>query len=96
MICLTHLSNSIDWLHRHSNGRSGVERKPLFESDNSREGKLLKMIVSLLGFSVRDLWTESHHNKEEKWSRSLFYSPATRHDNSHARSLGQIRCHCWI
>lgn len=52
MICLTRFSNSIDWLHHNSKGRRGVEPGLLLERDNGGEGKVLKMIVSLLGLCV--------------------------------------------
>lgn len=44
-----------------------------------REESVKNDCVSV-GALCRDLWTESHHNKEVKRSRSLFYSPSTRHD----------------
>lgn len=45
----------------------------LLQADNGGEGKMFKMIVSLLGLCLGDLWSESHHNKEAKWS-SIFWT----------------------
>lgn len=80
MICLTRLSNSIDELHRHSNGRRGVKLRLLLETDNGEwRVESVKNDCVSLGALCRDLWTESHHNKQAK-RRSLFYSASTRHD----------------
>lgn len=46
------LRNSIDCFLCQSNGRRAVELQLLLGADNGREGKVLKMIVSLLGLSV--------------------------------------------
>lgn len=48
----------------------------LLQTDNGGEGKMFKMIVSLLGLCVGALWSESHHNKEAKWS-STFWTTST-------------------
>lgn len=72
MICLTRLSNSIDGLLHNGGGRRGVEPGLLLQADNGGEGKMFKMIVSLLGLCVGDLWSESHHNKETKWSSGFW------------------------
>lgn len=44
----------------------------LLQTDNGGEGKMFKMIVSLLGLCVGALWSESHHNKEAKWSSTFW------------------------
>lgn len=51
--------------------------------DNGRERESVKNDCVSVGALCRDLWTESHHNKEVKQSRSLllfFYSASTRRD----------------
>lgn len=81
MICLSPSRNSIDWFLCQSNGRRGVESRLLLETDNRREGESVKNDCVSVGAQCRDLWTESHHNKEVKRSRSFFfYSPPTRHN----------------
>lgn len=80
MICLTRLSNSIDWLHRHSNGRRSVELRLLLETDNGGEGKVVKMIVSLLGLCVEICGLNHIIIRKRSGAGPLFYSPSTRHD----------------
>lgn len=80
MICLTRLSNSIDWLHHHSNGRRGVETRLLLETDNGGEGKVVKMIVSLLGLCVEICGLNHIIIRKRSRAGPLFYSLSTRHD----------------
>lgn len=49
----------------------------LLQTDNGGEGKMFKMIVSLLGLCVGALWSESHHNKEAKWSNTFWTTRTT-------------------
>lgn len=73
------LRNSIDCFLCQSNGRRAVELQLLLGADNGREGKVLKMIVSLLGLSVE--LCGLNHIIIRKWSRAdpLFYPRSTRH-----------------
>ena len=61
-------------LHRRAPPPSMVGGEVLSQSycwQKMVEKKMFKMIVSLLGLCVGDLWSESHHNKEIKWRSSF-------------------------
>lgn len=48
MICLTRLTNSIDWLLRHGGGRRGVDPGLLLQTDNGKGENVQNDCVSVV------------------------------------------------